>query len=155
MSDKRIQASYLTPVFDINNLRKVTSNLAKMLKPYLSEFDAIAFRGMSGALVAPNLALRLRKDLIMVRKPKTDESTHSGYRVEGRQDAVNYLIIDDLVGTGLTVKNIINEIKNFNPKSKCVGVLTYLEDWADYTDSIKYADSTLVNWNKKLKYGVE
>ena len=45
------------------------------------ECDAIAFRGMSGALVGPMVALELGKEFIMVRK--RNANSHSSYMVEG------------------------------------------------------------------------
>jgi len=38
------------------------------LKPRRHLFDAIAFRGMSGAIIAPAIAARLNKPVLMVRK---------------------------------------------------------------------------------------
>ncbi len=62
---------------------------AKILRNY--DFDAVAFRGMSGAILAPILALRLGKTMIMVRKPGA--YCHSDYRVEGDLGARRYVIV--------------------------------------------------------------
>lgn len=88
-------------------------------------FRSIAFRGVSGALVAPIVAVRLKKGLIVVRKR---ESQHSTYLVEGHRliGPQKYIIIDDFPSTGDTIKEIMKEIKaNHNQSAKCVGVYFY------------------------------
>lgn len=68
------------------------------------DFDTIVACGLSGALVAPAVAARLDKQLVFVRK---GESSH-GHQVEieGVGDVGNYVIVDDLVEYGKTVKRI-------------------------------------------------
>jgi hypothetical protein len=55
-------SAYLDKVATVSNLRKTITIAAKTLKKY--EFDTIAFRGMSGALPAIPLALRLKKEIV-------------------------------------------------------------------------------------------
>lgn len=85
------------------------------------DFDAIAFRGMSGALIAPTVALLMDKNLLMVRKPE-DSNNHSGRDVEGDTAARRYVIIDDLVSSGNTVRTIQKEVAVFAPGAVCIGV---------------------------------
>ncbi len=112
-----------------------------------NRFDAIAFAGMSGAIIAPMVAYKLNKPLIVVRK-ESDTSisgnSHSSRMVEGCIFARTYLIIDDFIDTGNTIKRIIDQIKvaaenkkylvpsyilenpNYVPYvPKCVGVYCY------------------------------
>src|SRR4051812_10409313 len=56
------------------------------------DFDAIAFRGLSGALFAPTVAMKMGKTLIAVRKKST---IHSSRIVEGDYNARRYIILDD------------------------------------------------------------
>lgn len=89
-------------------------------------FKSIAFTGVSGALVAPIVAVRLKKGMIVVRKDKS--SQHSTYMVEGHKliGPQKYIIIDDFPSTGDTIEEIIRQIEiNHNQVAKCVGVYFY------------------------------
>jgi adenine/guanine phosphoribosyltransferase-like PRPP-binding protein len=92
-----------------------------ILKKY--KFDAIAFRGMSGALVAAPLALAIKKTLIMVRKPEDEKARHSTRAVEGDRGAQSFVIVDDFVSSGTTMKTMLRAIKKFNPEAVCIGYL--------------------------------
>jgi hypothetical protein len=87
------------------------------------EFEAVAYRGNSGALIAPTVAALMSKDLILVRKK--DDDTHSSLNVEGPSQAVRYVIVDDFVDSGSTVNTIVKAVKNLNPDSKPVGLVEY------------------------------
>lgn len=85
------------------------------------DFDSLAFRGMSGAVIAPTVAIALQKELLLVRKP--DESAHSYHDVEGNVSSRKYIIIDDFIASGETAQAIRRAIRSFAPKAKCLGVL--------------------------------
>lgn len=91
------------------------------------EFTTVAFRGVSGALIGPALALRLDKTMICVRKPK--DGSHSKWRdteenlAEGDAGARRYIIADDFISSGTTAKAIFEQVKNFAPHAECLGVL--------------------------------
>lgn len=88
------------------------------------EFEAIAFMGMSGALVAGPLALALQKPLIEVRKD--GEVYHGGWDMHGpAQDLKTYIIVDDVIDTGKTVQTMKAKVRRFYPNSKLVGVFLY------------------------------
>lgn len=108
---------YLDPVAAKN--RYVLA--AKVLKKYAKEFDSIAFTGMSGALIAPAIASRLNKPLIMVRK--STRNCHSSHKVEGNKACKKYVIVDDLISSGETATNIQKAIHKFAPDARCIGVL--------------------------------
>lgn len=114
-------ADYLGKVIPTACLRETVKKLAKVLRPI--KFDAIAFRGMSGALICPTLALRMNKSLIMVRK----EESHSALKTEGCQNAKRYVIVDDLSSTGKTLREIHTQVRLFCDKPVCVGVLLYCD----------------------------
>lgn len=98
------------------------------------DFDAIAFSGMSGALVAPAIAMALRAPLLLVRKD-TDDSHAGKGRVEGALDAETYVIVDDFISSGATLKRMhamINSALSVhrraypgNKPAICVGVFLY------------------------------
>ena len=100
-------------------VRELIPDVKRILKGV--KFEAIAFRGNSGALIAPIVALHLKKTLIMVRK--TTEGTHSYKMVEGDWAAKRYIIVDDCIDTGKTARVIQREIKTWS-SAECLGVLT-------------------------------
>src|ERR1700676_3614538 len=88
-----IRSDYLGEVFNPKKLKAFLKLAVPLVKKY--DFQSFAFRGISGALIAPLLAHKTEKTLIVVRKPKPDESSHSGYPVEGDLNAQRYIIVDD------------------------------------------------------------
>lgn len=76
-------------------------------------FDAIAFRGTSGAAVAYPVALRLGISLICVRR-ENEGSHHWGGIVEGSdvRSVKRYIVIDDFISTGQTMDAILDAIND-------------------------------------------
>jgi orotate phosphoribosyltransferase len=127
-----ITSSYLTCALDPDKRKIILDWLAKWVREI--DADAIAFRGVSGALVAPCVADRTGKSLLVVRKPSSEEDRHSSLRVEGEMDIHSYVIIDDLVSTGQTLNAIAGDIaeacrakKRRQPKLR--GVILYRESY--------------------------
>lgn len=94
-------------------------------------FDAIAFSGMSGALVAPAVAMALQKPMILARK-STDDSHAGRGVVEGALEANTYIIIDDFMSSGDTIRRIHDSVTaaaathHIHPhKIICVGIYLY------------------------------
>lgn len=73
------------------------------------EFTTIAFRGLSGALIAPMIAMEMDKSLLAVRKVK--RTGHGSNPVEGDYNAGKYIIVDDFISTGETCREIMQEIE--------------------------------------------
>jgi orotate phosphoribosyltransferase len=113
-------ASYLSRILPTNMRRRSIQAAVTALSKY--DFDAFAFRGMSGALIAPSLAVEMDKTLILVRK--TTDGCHSFRMVEGDSAARRYIIVDDCVDSGNTAQTIVRLVKGeFAPKAVCLGVL--------------------------------
>ena len=92
------------------------------------KFDTIAFRGMSGVLIAPIVAHILKKEIIVVRKSSgrtLSESSHSTHKVEGHIPAKRYVVLDDFISGGSTVREIISEVNKFAPSAKLWGGVCY------------------------------
>ena len=85
------------------------------------KFDALAFMGLSGALIGPPVAMRIGKPFLAIRKP--NEDTHSGWEVEGDYAAESYIIIDDFQETGQTIQSIRDQIRAVMPNAKYEGFL--------------------------------
>lgn len=125
MSEK-VATGYMEDVLFARD--EVIADAVKKLESYTPGFEAIAFRGMSGAIIAPEIAGKLRKKVILVRKKEIrDHQSHSSRMVEGWLGGMRYIIVDDLINSGNTVKTIQDEIRkvetdeNF-PPSECVGI---------------------------------
>jgi adenine/guanine phosphoribosyltransferase-like PRPP-binding protein len=93
----------------------------RALKASGLDFEAIACCGLSGSLVAPDVARKLDKKLVIVRK---NEGSH-GHDVElsFNEDIGNYVIVDDLVESGKTINLIRKRLHWY--EGTCVGVYLY------------------------------
>ena len=120
-----VRTTYLHHAIDIKTLPKTISKTVKFLQKREVEFDAIAFRGSSGMLVAPSVALALDKPMILVRKEPDTDNSHSWLEVEGESEFSTYIIVDDQVSSGLTVYEIVSKVERFNGNSKCIGIVLY------------------------------
>lgn len=109
-------SGYISKGFDPRHVRRILKESKILLKNV--KYDAIAVRGVSGMLFGPLLAYLLKKELIVVRKPKTTEDSHAVYQAESRIDEGIYIIVDDLMATGHTISSIVKEINARYPKLK-------------------------------------
>ncbi len=101
-------------------------------------FTGMVFCGLSGAALAYPLSARLHIPLICVRKK--GENSH-GFDVEGPQANVRrYIIIDDFIETGATIKALLDEMDHQNKwgnpskynKVRCSGIVLYAEGYSEY-----------------------
>ena len=128
-------SEYIEGGLDLAKRRYVITRLIKEIRKSGIKFDAIVFRGMSGALVAPSVADKMRKPLVVCRK---SDNHHSSYSVEYTEKWFqNYIIIDDLISSGLTILTILkmidDEWETANEEAsgveiarpKCVGIFLY------------------------------
>lgn len=110
----RVHSSYLQGSMDIEQLPEIVAGLAARIEESGLEFNAIAFRGMSGALVSPMLALRLGKGFIVCRKPS--ENSHAGAAEGSLSCGGNYIIVDDFISSGRTVWAIVAAIEDYRER---------------------------------------
>ena len=110
--------------------------------------DAIVCRGISGAVIAAPVSLRLKTNLSVVRKTTTDSHCESDCLVEGIiKQKHNYVIVDDLICSGQTVYDIIQAMDN---ESQCMayfqGIVLYggkysgQRSYMDREDLLEYAN---------------
>ncbi len=128
------QSDYLTTILVPKALNKVINTLKRLIveRVGLDNFDAIAYRGMSGAGVATALGFLLNKPLIMVRKPN-QESAHTTAKAEGVLSAERIIIVDDLIATGNTILKMVKTIGEEGVRDRLKVVAIFL-----YNDSDKY-----------------
>jgi adenine/guanine phosphoribosyltransferase-like PRPP-binding protein len=130
-------ASYLTTMMDPATRDAKVRQTIEFLQRH--EFDALAVRGLSGLIIAPIVADRMNKTLLIVRKPK--DTNHSYRKVEGDYGAKRYIILDDLVSSGDTVRAIEAAIRKDVPTALCLGVYQYLYPKDGVLRSVPFWDS--------------
>jgi len=127
-------SGYLYSVIEREYIAQAVPKAVEQLSHY--DFDAIACRGVSGLLIAPILAYLMHKTLIVVRKSTAD--THANQMIEGDLGARRYVIVDDFVSMGTTVRAIVDEIQKACGSMRvpeCIGVLEFANVVRPYTSS--------------------
>ena len=100
----------------------IIDRIVDRLKDSVDEFDAIAISGYSMSLIGSTVAHLLGKNLILVRK--SSDVRYSKLEVEGCPNQ-RYIIIDDMMETGSTIKNVVNKIETLLFDCVCVAVGMY------------------------------
>lgn len=137
----------------LTNWSDCVEQVAAAIKKSNIKFDAIAVRGTSGLLVGPGVAAKLGTNLIIVRKP--NDSSHgsvleypngfSSHIKDYLNNNLNYIIIDDLVSSGTTVRLIHSTIgKNEGWIRKCVGIFLY--SWTELDADVARCNHKI--WSK-------
>ena len=103
-----IHSTYLAEALDPGMRTKILRQCLNLLRPVRKLFDTVVFRGYSGALIAPEIASRMKKHLLFVRKEGDD--SHTSLTLEGHYTTERFLIVDDIVATGHTVNTILDTI---------------------------------------------
>lgn len=127
MNKELIKSGYLRSIFHRDQFTKVIEQLAENIKASGVEFDTIVFRGSSGALVCPTLAMKLDKEMLLVRKA---DNNHSCYQLEGYVGAKRFIVVDDLICSGGTINEIFNKVRNDGNEypiatAPCAGIFLY------------------------------
>lgn len=125
-------AGHTCRVLNHKNRNKIIIKAVCDLRKIENTFDSIACCGVSGLMVVPQIAELLNKNIVVIRKP--DEKRYSEFSVEG-VSPFRYIIIDDLICSGNTLKWIRQAIYEDNPKSICTGLYCYIPDECAYTES--------------------
>lgn len=108
--------SYLSN--SIQNFPQTVEKTVAAIKASNLSYDFILLRGVSGLLVGPTVAMQLGKPFIILRKP--NDGSHSQQKFEtGNLDPldadsdfpISYIIIDDLISTGTTIKSIKESVE--------------------------------------------
>lgn len=121
-------ASHTCRVINHKSRNKIIIKAICDLRKIKDSFDTIACCGISGLMVVPQIAELLDKNILVVRK---DERRYSEFLMEGVAP-YRYVIVDDLVCSGRTIRYIKNTIYEDNPRAKCVGVYCYIPDECAY-----------------------
>jgi adenine/guanine phosphoribosyltransferase-like PRPP-binding protein len=109
---------------------RIIINAVCQLRKLNDTYDSIACSGTSGLMVVPQIAELLNKEIVIVRKK--NEKSYSPFHIEG-VTPFRYIIIDDLVCSGNTIKHITKSLKEEYPRSKCIGLYCYIPEDCAYT----------------------
>ena len=123
-------ASHTCRVLNHKNRNKIIIKAVCDLRKISDQFDSIVCCGVSGLMVVPQIAELLDKHIVIIRKP--NEKCYSDFPMEG-VTPFRYIIVDDLVCSGSTIKHIKHTIYEDCPKARCVGVYCYIPDECAYT----------------------
>lgn len=130
---------YSANQFNTTLLRKTAKRIAAHLPKRMEATgaQAVAVTGKSGISLAFATLMLIDFPIIVVRK--RGENSH-GNPVEGTPDVDvgKYLILDDFVSSGQTVRNIVELIEEVSygraTQPRCVGVIQYtrerVEEWS-------------------------
>lgn len=119
-------ALYLNTCFNIPARNKTIEELVQYIQSSNLKFDSLVVTGISGLVIGSILSYKINKNLCVVRK---NRKTHSLLKVESGRDIIDsYLIIDDIMDSGKTVRSIIKELRNAERISglkRCIGGIFY------------------------------
>jgi adenine/guanine phosphoribosyltransferase-like PRPP-binding protein len=121
-------ASHTCHVLNHKERNKIIIKAVCDLRKIRDSFDSIACCGVSGLLVVAQVAELLNKNIIIVRK---GEKCYSEFRTEGVAP-FRYIILDDLICSGGTVRHIKKVLKDEYSRSNCIGVYCYLPNECAY-----------------------
>lgn len=142
-------SDYMRHVLSYESLDEIIAELEDEILKSKIKFDSIAVKGNSGTLVAGALSIRLKRNLVLVRK---NDGSHSGRSMEGFYSSsskgpfaideddkhIRYIIIDDLIATGDTILEIHSKLG----KRQLVGVFLYAQD-SEYGKEVKKMEKKL------------
>jgi len=117
-------------------LETTVRRTTKELRPILDQFDSIIVQGLSGVVVGIPVGLRLKKPVVILRKP--DENCHSGIGLVNRYKlGRRVLFLDDFISNGDTLRRCKEAVK----KERAEIVRTF--EYRDYTFDSEVADEVL------------
>lgn len=122
-------ASHTCHILNHKERNKIIIKAVCDLRKISGEFDTIACCGVSGLMVVPQIAELLNKHILIIRK--NEEKRYSEFRSEGVAP-LKYVVVDDLVCSGATVKHIKKIIHEEYSRAKCLGVYCYLPNETAY-----------------------
>ena len=124
-------ASHTCHVLNHKVRNKIIIKAVCDLRKISDTFDSIACCGSSGLMVVPQIAELLNKNIILVRKK--NDKCYSNFAIEG-VSPFRYIIVDDLICSGGTVRHIKRTIREDVNRAKCVGLYCYLPQECAYTE---------------------
>lgn len=125
-----IYTDYLSEGLDFRLRQKAIKKVCK----HLSKFPrnvGLVFTGLSGMLIGISVADKTKRPFAVVRKKQ--DNSHSCSKIEGHHFN-KYIIIDDFIDTGTSIKRIIKEMNSHNFDSRCIGIILYANAGGEPTE---------------------
>lgn len=124
--------SYDEAYKSFRDLDLVVESARRSLKPVADTFDSIVVTGVSGLSVGAPLALALKKNLLVLRKPSEDcHDNGDNGPLLGAQDldeTSRVLIVDDMISQGTTCGKLYDAVLAACPEASVVGAYLYEYD---------------------------
>lgn len=131
----QVYTEYLSSVYHKDNFKANINRAVRSLAEFekTTPFDAIAFTGTSGAALAYPISYLMDKGLLCIRKQES-QHFYNG-KVEGFWGSQSYIIVDDFVSSGNTIRAIIDGVTS-KSKSELVGIYLYDSNrWGESWDA--------------------
>ena len=116
-----IVTSYHDIAFDHASREQAVARVVAALSQFPSSVGIVC-TGLSGILIGVPAADRLRREFAIVRKEC--DSLHACQQVEGYR-FTEYVIVDDFIHSGDTLRRIIDTMQHSDLKGVCKGILLY------------------------------
>ncbi len=115
---------WLRPVYDPEKLRDTVYRISCEIRELPTKPKFIAVRGVSGVSIGAAVSYYTSIPLVVVRKDS--EQTHSNGTVQGLYELCgDYVIVDDLIDSGATVRAIARELKEDNGANNLLAIILY------------------------------
>lgn len=131
MSNIEVPAySHLTFITDPRTLPIIIDKTTEAItdRRWAQEAEAIVFSGYSGAMVGGAVCAATGQYPVIVRKANDEGGDHGrdhGDKIEGAGGTYSYIILDDFIASGRTMRRIYEEMKTYRPDARCVGVVLW------------------------------
>lgn len=107
---KHVHPAYTSPVFSADFQKTVDKTINKLNQmKALHNFDAIAGTGFSSIPLIGAVSAITGIKMLLARKP--NDKTHDNHKVNGYLGCERYVVIDDLIDSGATLKGIYNAVE--------------------------------------------
>lgn len=124
-AEREMRASHIKGVLQPKTLIAKANWCAAQVR--LLKADTLVCRGSSGLLVTSVVSTLARLPICYIRKPR--ESSHTGLLLEGPYELGRFIVIDDLVSSGETMRAIADAIhshtERYGFKAELVAILLY------------------------------
>lgn len=117
--------TYIGNVYDPTSLQRVVAAAARLLAPLT--YDSLVCRGTSGLAVCAPLSLATGRPYGIVHKP----GRHGAEGYQGCYNPGRYIIVDDFISSGATMRAIIEDRTLRGRLGEPVGILLHndADDW--------------------------
>lgn len=135
-SGVRIAPGHTHQIFDPNEMPNLVKRLVRTANSVrkFTDFNCLAGSGHSSVPLLGALGLKLNLPFIAVRKSQDTDNDIGLVNGFFPNEGTRYLIIDDLISSGTTVKRIVDNIHKTAADRrydnvKCVGILLHNSDY--------------------------